>query len=57
MWCPRGSAYYPPGLVIGSVTSVQTDASGSADYAVVSPAVDFDTLTEVFVVTAFDVVE
>ena len=49
--------YYPPGLVIGSVTSVQTDASGSADYAVVSPAVDFDTLTEVFVVTAFDVVE
>ncbi|MEA4814205.1 MAG: rod shape-determining protein MreC [Oscillospiraceae bacterium] len=49
--------YYPPGLVIGSVTSVQTDASGSADYAVVSPAVDFDSLTEVFVITAFDVVE
>lgn len=49
--------YYPPGLVIGSVTSVQTDASGSTDYAVVSPAVDFDSLTEVFVITAFDVVE
>jgi rod shape-determining protein MreC len=49
--------YYPPGLVIGSVASVQADASGSADYAAIEPAVDFTSLTEVFVVTAFDVVE
>ena len=49
--------YYPPNLVIGSVEEVATDDSGAMDYAVLSPAADFDELTEVFVVTDFTVVD
>ena len=45
--------YYPSGLVIGSVEEVQMDASGSTSYAILAPAVDFDELTEVFIVRSF----
>lgn len=45
--------FYPAGLVIGSVEKVQLDDSGSASYAVVSPAVDFDALKQVFVICSF----
>lgn len=45
--------FYPAGLVIGSVEKVQLDDSGSASYAVVSPAVDFDALKQVFVIRSF----
>lgn len=48
--------YYPSGLVIGSVEEIQVDDSGAASYAVVAPAVDFDALTEVFVVRSFEIV-
>ena len=46
--------YYPQGLVIGSVEKVQMDPSGSDSYAILAPAVDFDQLTEVFVIRSFD---
>lgn len=45
--------YYPRGLVIGSVEEVQMDESGSASYAILVPAVDFDALKEVFVIRSF----
>lgn len=48
--------YYPSGLVIGSVEEVQVDDSGAASYAVLVPAVDFDALTEVFVIKSFEIV-
>lgn len=48
--------YYPSGLVIGSVEEVQVDDSGAASYAVLVPAVDFDALTEVFVIKSFQIV-
>lgn len=48
--------YYPPGLVIGSVEEVIIDDSGAMDYALLSPAVDFNDLTEVFVITGFTLV-
>lgn len=48
--------YYPSGLVIGSVEEVQVDDSGAASYAIVSPGVDFDSLTEVFIIKSFDIV-
>lgn len=48
---------YPSGLVIGTVDEVKTDESGLASYAVVSPAVDFASLTEVFVIKSFNIVE
>jgi len=46
--------YYPAGLVIGSVAEVQKDDSGATSYAILEPAVDFDELTEVFVIRSFD---
>ena len=49
--------YYPEGLVIGSVEDVITDDSGAMDYALLSPAVNFDELTEVFVITDFSIVD
>lgn len=48
--------YYPEGLVIGTVEEVVTDDSGATDYALLTPAVDFDALTEVFVITDFTIV-
>ena len=49
--------YYPSNLVIGTVESVETDDNGLAQYAVLAPMCDFDTLTEVFVIKDFDIVE
>lgn len=48
--------YYPEGLVIGYVKEVRLDDSGAASYAILEPAVDFDGLTEVFVIKSFDIV-
>ena len=49
-----GSGMYPKGLVIGTVESVQLDSVGFDDYAVVTPAVELDKLTTVYVVTNFN---
>ena len=49
--------YYPSGLVIGSVESLQTGDDGLARYAVLAPMMDFDALTEVFVITDFTIVD
>ena len=48
--------YFPEELVIGSVEEVKKDDTGSASYAVVIPAVNFDALTEVFIIKSFDIV-
>lgn len=48
--------FFPSGLVIGYVQEVRLDDSGAASYAIVAPAVDFDELTEVFVIKSFDIV-
>lgn len=50
------NGYYPSGLVIGSVEEVQVDDSGAASYAILVPAVEFDALTEVFVIKSFEIV-
>ena len=50
------NGYYPSGLVIGSVEEILVDDSGAASYAILAPAVEFDALTEVFVIKSFDVV-
>ena len=49
--------YYPSNLVIGTVESVEADDDGLAQYAVLRPMCDFDTLTEVFIIKSFDIVE
>ena len=49
--------YLPSGLVIGSVEEVRTDDGGLARYAVLTPRCELDTLTDLYIVTDFDVVE
>ena len=49
--------YYPADLTIGSVREMRTDDSGAASYAVVQPAADLETLTQVFVVKDFEIVD
>lgn len=49
-------ATFPQGLVIGTVDSVYTEAGGQIEYATVKPAVDPDSLTQVFIVTSFQTV-
>ena len=49
--------YYPAELTLGSVREVRTDDSGAASYAVVQPAADLETLTQVFVVKDFEIVD
>ncbi len=49
--------YFPSQLVIGTVESVATGDDGLAQYAVITPSVSLDDLTQVFIVTSFDIVE
>ena len=49
--------YYPSGLVIGTVESVQTDDGGLARYAVLKPRCDVTHIQEMFIITDFDVIE
>ncbi len=49
--------YFPSNLIIGSVQEVITDDSGAMDYALLKPGVDFNNLTEVFVITDFTIVD
>jgi len=46
---------YPKDLVIGTVKQVRTDSSGMGTYAVIEPKVDLDKLTQVFIITDFDI--
>lgn len=49
--------FYPPNLYIGTVERVETDDDGFARYAVLRPMLDPDTLTEVFIIKDFEIVE
>ena len=53
----RLGGYYPSGLPIGTVTELRTDTGGLTQYAVLSPKADIGALTQVFLITEFDVVE
>lgn len=48
---------FPQGLMIGTVYSVNTEAGGQTPYAVVEPACDLNTLSQVFVITSFSITE
>lgn len=48
---------YPQGLIIGTVSSVHTEAAGQIEYAVVEPFTDLNALTQIFVVKDYQVVE
>lgn len=48
---------YPPGLVIGSIGELRTEASGMSRYAVLTPRADLPSVKQVFVIKDFDIVE
>ena len=48
---------FPAGLVIGTITNVQTEAGGQIEYGIVKPACDLDSLVQVFIIKDFQVVE
>ncbi len=48
---------YPSDLVVGSIESIHTDASGMSRYAVIAPSADLDSLVQVFIIKEFDIVE
>ncbi len=50
----KGS-YIPQGLIIGYIESVLSEANGQTIYGVVSPAVDLDNLSQVYVITDFSI--
>ena len=55
---PSGSGgAFPAGLVIGTVTNVQTEAGGQIEYGIVEPQANLDSLVQVFIVKDFEVVE
>ena len=49
--------YYPSGLLIGTVESLQSDPSGLSLTAVLLPAAETDTLTQLFVIRDFSVTD
>jgi rod shape-determining protein MreC len=49
--------YIPQGLIIGYIHSVLSEASGQTLYGVVEPACDLGNLTQVFVITDFEIQE
>ncbi|HHV15075.1 MAG TPA: rod shape-determining protein MreC [Gelria sp.] len=51
------STIYPPGINIGTVTEVTPEPNGLLLTAMIKPAVDFNKLEEVFVITSYHPVE
>ena len=48
---------FPAGLVIGTISRVQTEAGGQIEYGIVQPQCQLDSLVQVFIVKSFEVVE
>lgn len=48
-----GSENYPSGQLVGTVTETGTEDSGLSKYALVKPAVNPESVTDVFVITSF----
>ena len=48
---------YPSDLVVGTIASIHTDASGMSRYAVITQAADLESLVQVFIIKDFDIVE
>lgn len=50
-----GSANYPAGQLVGIVEDIGMEDSGLSMYAVIKPAVDPETVSDVFVITGFEI--
>lgn len=51
------AGYYPAQVVIGYVEEVRSSDNGLSQYAVLRPEADLDGLTQVFIVTDFDIID
>lgn len=47
----------PQGVMIGTVTNILTEGGGQTVFGVITPAVSFDNLSQIFVITDFEVVD
>lgn len=45
---------FPPGLDIGSITAVQSEAGGQIEYGIIKPTCDLDSLVQVFIIKSFE---
>jgi len=48
---------FPYGLVIGTISSVQTEGGGQIEYGVITPGCTLGTLSQIFVIKDFEVVD
>ncbi len=48
---------FPAGLVIGTISNIQTEAGGQIEYGIVTPQCDLDSLVQVFIIKSYEVVE
>ena len=48
---------FPKGLVIGSVGEVKLETHGASKYAIITPAVEIDSITQVLVLKSFEITE
>ncbi|MBR6209188.1 MAG: rod shape-determining protein MreC [Oscillospiraceae bacterium] len=48
---------FPSGITVGKVIELRSEAGGQSMYAVVDPAVDLSTLSQVFIIKDFEVIE
>ncbi len=48
---------FPAGLMIGTLTAVQTEAGGQIEFGIVKPQCDLDSLVQVFIIKSYEVVE
>ena len=51
------AGYYPSQLVIGYVEEIRASDNGLAQYAVLRPEAELAGLTQVFIVTSFDITD
>ena len=48
---------FPAGLLVGTVSKVMSEAGGQVTYGIVTPACDVTTLSQVFIIKDFEIVE
>ena len=48
---------YPPGLLVGYVSSINTGSDGLSQYAVITPAADLDSIVDVYIITDYAIGE
>ena len=52
----KGGAF-PAGLIIGTVTTIMSEAGGQTTYGIVEPACDLENLSQIFVIKDYEIVE